>query len=76
MDHIVSELARAPWSPVKFRQVMDRIGIRDDKDFKRRIRRHEDFINALAEEGIEEWTSGKYPRGYCRKAVPPPPQQR
>jgi hypothetical protein len=64
---IVSELARAPWSPVTFRQVTEHLGWKETKDFKRSIRRHPDFIDALAAEGVEEWGSGKYPRGFRRR---------
>lgn len=64
VDFIVRELARTPWYLVTFPQVMDHIDCKDRKDFKRRIRRHPDFISALAAEGIEEWGSGKYPRGF------------
>jgi hypothetical protein len=45
---------------------MDHVGWKDGKDFKRSIRRHPDFVDALAAEMIEEWGSGKYPRGFHR----------
>jgi hypothetical protein len=66
VEFIVMELTRTPWSPVTFRRVMDHIGWKNGKDFKRRIRRHPDFVDALAAEGIEEWGTGKYPRGFAR----------
>jgi hypothetical protein len=65
-EFIVMELSRKPWSPVSFQRVMDHIGWKDSRDFKRRIRQHPDFIDALVAEGIEEWGSGKYPRGFHR----------
>jgi hypothetical protein len=68
VDFIVRELGRAPWSLVTFRQVMDKIHWKDGKEFKRSIRRHPDFIDALAAEGIVEWGSGKYPRGFHHAA--------
>jgi hypothetical protein len=63
---IVMELAQTPWSPVTFRRVMDHLGWKNRNDFKRRIRRHPDFVEALAAAGIEEWGNGKYPRGFAR----------
>jgi hypothetical protein len=67
---IVGELARAPWSLVTFPQVMKHLGWKDRKDFKRSIRHHPDFIDALAAAGIEEWGSGQYPRGFQRISPP------
>ena len=58
VEFIVRELSRAPWSQVTFRAVMNHIGWTDGKDFKRRIRRHEDFTQALADEGIGESGGG------------------
>jgi hypothetical protein len=66
---IVRRLAQAPWSLVTFRAVMDHIGWTDGRDFKRRIRRHQDFVQALADEGIEEGGRGKHPRGFHRVPV-------
>jgi hypothetical protein len=66
LEFVRTELAREPSSPVSFRRVMEHIGWKDGRDFKRRIRRHPDFIDALAAEGIEEWGSGRYPRGFWR----------
>jgi hypothetical protein len=45
---------------------MDHIGWIDAKDFKRRIRRHEDFVQALADEGVAEWGYGRWPTGFRR----------
>jgi hypothetical protein len=64
VEHVVRQLLADPWHTVSFREVMSHIGIKDGKDFRQRIRRHRDFINALAAQGIEEWRSGKYPRGF------------
>ena len=64
VEFIRRELLLKPWGHVSFRAVMGHIGWTSSKDFKRRIRRHEDFINALAAEGIEEAGRGKHPTGF------------
>jgi hypothetical protein len=66
VQFIERELFRRPWCRVTFREVMDHIGWTCSKDFKRRIRRHEDFINALAAGGIEEAGRRKYPTAFER----------
>jgi len=52
-------------SQVAFRQVMDRASWTGVKACKRSIRRHWDFVLALADDGIAEWGRVK-PRGFRR----------
>ena len=52
---IQSRLAIDPEGTVAFKEVMKAIGWKDGKDFKRRIRYHDAFIEALDEAGIDEW---------------------
>jgi len=63
-NFISRRLRLEPWSTVTFREVMEQINWKDVKDFKRSIRRHPDFVETLAAEGIQEWGRGKYPRGF------------
>jgi hypothetical protein len=64
-NFISRRLAQEPGSTVSFREVRDHINWKDSKDFKHSIRRHCDFVDALAAEGIKEWGKGKHPRGFC-----------
>jgi hypothetical protein len=68
LGYITLELLRRPSGRVTFREVMDHIGWTSSKDFKRRIRRHADFIDALAAEGIEETGRGKRTTAFERIA--------
>jgi len=51
-EFIVGELASTP--AVTFRAVMAHLGWSDRGNFKRRVRHHADFVEALASEGIVE----------------------
>jgi hypothetical protein len=64
VEFITAQLASDPTSVVTFREVMAHLGWRDSKEFKRRIRRHDDFQAALRDEGIEEWGKGRWPKGF------------
>ena len=65
LKFIVEQLAVRP--TVSFREVTAHLGWKETKDFKRRIRQHHHFVEALEEEGIEEWGAGKWARGFRRK---------
>jgi hypothetical protein len=67
-EFITQELLSKPWGRVTFREVMVHIGWVSSKDFKRRIRRHRDFIDALAAEGIKEAGRGKRTTAFERIA--------
>jgi hypothetical protein len=45
---------------VPFKEVMEAINLADVKNFRKDIRRHADFIDAIAQEGIIEHGTGKY----------------
>ena len=64
VQFLTALLASAPSSLIRFPEVMSHIGWTDHKEFKRRIRHHADFIDALDDAGIEEWGSGKWPKGF------------
>lgn len=64
--YVVERLEVEPTTIVAFGDVMRFIGWRCRREFKRSIRRHEDFVDALAAKGIEEWGVGRYPRGFRR----------
>ena len=66
VEFITTQLGSAPSSTVTFKQVMAHIGWTDRKEFKRRIRHHDDFIEALDDAGIEEWGPGRWPKGFRR----------
>ena len=66
VEFITTQLGSAPSSTVTFKQVMAHIGWTDRKEFKRRIRQHDDFIDALDDAGIEEWGPGRWPKGFRR----------
>ena len=68
VEYIILELQRRPCAHISFREVMKHIGWNNSKDFKRHIRRHHDFIDALAAEGIDEAGRGKRPTGFERVA--------
>lgn len=65
-EYVRTRIEQAPDAKVPYKEAMAAIGWSDAKNFKRRIREHEDFIEALEAEGIED-----YGRGY-RKAVGSP----
>jgi hypothetical protein len=64
VQFITAQLASDPASVVTFRQVMALLGWKDSKEFKHRIRRHDDFRAALEEAGVEEWGKGRWPKGF------------
>lgn len=66
VQFVTAQLASDPTSVVTFREVMAHLGWKDRKEFKRRIRRHDDFQAALRDEGIEEWGKGRWPIGFRR----------
>ena len=71
VEFIATQLGSAPSSTVTFKQVMAHIGWTDGKEFKRRIRHHDDFIEALDDAGIEEWGPGRWPKGFrLNRAAP------
>jgi hypothetical protein len=45
---------------------MVHIGWTDRKEFTRRIRQHDDFIDAVGDAGIEEWGPGRWSKGFRR----------
>lgn len=63
------EFEKLPAEVIPFRRVMEHIGWRDSKEFKRNIRQHDDFITTLEEMEIEEWGRGRYPNGFRRKLI-------
>jgi hypothetical protein len=64
VEFITAQLASDPTSVVTFREVMAHLGWKDSKEFKRRIRKHDDFRAALVDAGIEEWGKGRWPKGF------------
>ena len=71
VEFITTQIGSAPSSTVTFKQVMAHIGWTDRKDFKRRIRQHDDFIDALDDAGIEEGVLVQGRRASVRPAEPP-----
>lgn len=65
MSIIKGRLEKNPNSLVKFTDVMASIGMKDSKNFRRSIRNHPDFQDALAEEGIVEHGYGKWNTGFA-----------
>src|SRR5262249_53710181 len=59
--------SKDPSTVVNFKAVIDALGWTSAKDFKKRIRDHEDFTEALAEAGIEEWGPKIRMTGFRRK---------
>ena len=55
---------RTPHRSSRSEQVMAHLGWKDGKEFKRRIRQHDDFRAALEDAGIEEWGKGRWPKGF------------
>jgi hypothetical protein len=53
--YIQGSLSEDPSTRVSFKAVMEAVGWTSSGDFRKRIRGHEDFIEALKEAGIEEW---------------------
>jgi hypothetical protein len=53
--YIQGNLSECPSARVSFNSVIEAIGWTSAKDFRKRIRDHEDFTVASAEAGIEEW---------------------
>ena len=66
VNFIESKLAADPLAAVTFKEVMHHLGWKERQDFNKRIRDHDDFINALEDEGIEEWGKGKWPSALRR----------
>jgi hypothetical protein len=64
-EFIVGELASK--TSVTFRTVMTHLGWHDRGNFKRRVRHHADFVEAIAAEGIvETHGTGKHLTAFCR----------
>jgi hypothetical protein len=63
---ILARLDENPDGIVRFGDVMAHLGWKDRRDFKRSIRRHIGFRDALDEAGVEEWGPGKHPIGFRR----------
>lgn len=63
-DFIVKQLETE--SLVPFKSAMQQIGWKDAKDFRRRVRQHPHFIEALEQEGVVEGGPGKRARGFRR----------
>jgi hypothetical protein len=70
---VISELQREPDRVIPFKEVMRHIGWMSTRDFKRDIREHDDFIEALCEalceRCIEEWGSGKRVTSFRRTPI-------
>jgi hypothetical protein len=62
-----AEFESCPDSVVAFRRVMDHIGWKDSREFKRSIRRHDDFVATIEEIGVEEWGPGRYPTCFRKR---------
>ena len=62
---IVDNLQKDPMGLVKFQYVMKCVGIFDSSNFRKSIRKHPDFMQAMAEEGIIEWGHGVRPTGFA-----------
>ncbi|HWM46184.1 MAG TPA: hypothetical protein VNR11_04640 [Xanthobacteraceae bacterium] len=63
--YILERLDR-PGAFVPFRDVMAHLGWRDRREFKRSIRRHAGFCDAMAAADVEEWGPGRWPSGFRR----------
>jgi hypothetical protein len=63
-EYIEAKLTFAPSSVVPFSEVMADIGWTSTQDFKRSIRDHEDFTEALEEAQIKEWGKGTRKTGF------------
>jgi hypothetical protein len=61
---IKDRLAADPKSLVSFKEVKAHIGCRDQSNFNRMIRRHEDFVQALADADVMEWGLGTRMTGF------------
>ncbi|RED45011.1 type III restriction/modification enzyme restriction subunit [Aestuariispira insulae] len=57
-----------PRELLPFREVADAVQMTDLKNFRRSIRKHPDFVEALAEAGVMEFGPGRNPTGF-RMAV-------
>lgn len=64
VSFIEAALEASPSSLVSFGEVRAHLGWKDRKSFNRSIRRHDDFIAALDELGIEEWGAGRHSTGF------------
>jgi hypothetical protein len=64
--YLLERFESDPIALVTFGEVTSHIGWRSGRDFRRRIRQHNDFVDVLDEHGIEEWGAGRYPRGFRR----------
>jgi hypothetical protein len=73
-EYITAHLAVSPDNIVTFNDVQRHIGCPDRSNFDRTIRNHDEFRQALADEGVAEWGRGK--RLTCfrhdLKDAPPP----
>lgn len=55
-----------PSAVLPFREVMREIGMSDTSNFRKHVRLHPDFVEALGELGVIEHGEGKYRRGFVR----------
>ena len=65
----MERLSAEPDGHVTFREVMAHLQMKDTRNFKRDIRRHEDFRDELAERGVVEWGAGRWPNGFKRMSA-------
>jgi hypothetical protein len=64
VEFVVDWLARNPEELLRFNIVRQAIGIEDAGNFRRNVRRHPDFMEAIANHGIIEAPSGQW--GFLR----------
>jgi hypothetical protein len=69
LAYIKERLAADPKALVSFKEVKAHIGCRDQSNFNRMIRRHDDFVQAIADEGIIEWGPGRRMTGFQSAAA-------
>lgn len=68
-NYILKRIEEDPQALVTFKDVMTTIGWTDRRNFKKRIRQHEDFIEVLAEADIVEHGPKSYPTGFISEAT-------
>lgn len=66
---VVQQLETRPHGLIAFSDVQAAIGMNDRRNFKKRIRKSDDFVEALSQHGIVEYGDGDRPTGFANEGA-------
>jgi len=68
VDYLAKRLRDDPEAFVRFKEVRDAIGIASNSNFRKNIRRHSDFQEAISNLGVMEDLYGRYSTGFVKSS--------